>query len=46
VHVLPAAESLGSDLEIVLANGDRVRVSDQVSVETLRGVVQALRAAC
>ena len=30
----------------VLASGDRVRVSDQVSVETLRGVVQVLRTAC
>jgi transposase-like protein len=46
VHVMPATQSLGIDLEIVLASGDRVRVSDQVSVETLRGVVQVLRAGC
>jgi hypothetical protein len=46
VHVMPAAESLGSDLEIVLVSGDRVRVSDQVAMETLRGVVEVLRAAC
>jgi transposase-like protein len=46
VHVMPAAESLGSDLEIVLANGDRVRVSNRVSVETLRSIVEVLRAAC
>jgi hypothetical protein len=46
VHVMRAAEPLGSDLEIVLASGDRVRVSDQVSVEALRGVVQVLRTAC
>jgi hypothetical protein len=46
VHVMPAAESLGHDVEIVLTSGDRVRVSNQVSVETLRDVVQMLRAAC
>ena len=46
VHVMPAAEPLGSHVEIVLASGDRVRLSNQVSVETLRGVVQVRRAAC
>jgi transposase-like protein len=46
VHVMRAAEDLGSDLDILLASGDRVRVSARVSVETLRRVVQVLRAAC
>jgi len=34
------------DVEIQLANGDRVRCADGVSVETLRRVVQVLRTAC
>jgi hypothetical protein len=46
VHLMPAAETVGSHVEILLASGDRVRVSNQVSVETLRGVVQLLRATC
>jgi hypothetical protein len=46
VHVMPAADTDGRHLEMLLASGDRVRVSNQVSVETLRGVVQVLRAAC
>jgi transposase-like protein len=46
VHVMTMAEDVGSDLEIVLASGDRVRVSPQVSVDTLRRVVQVLRTAC
>jgi hypothetical protein len=46
VHVMPRAEDIGSDLEIVLASGDRVRVSARVSVDTLRRVVQVLRTAC
>jgi hypothetical protein len=33
-------------VEIVLASGDRVRVSTQVPVDVLRRVVQLLRTAC
>lgn len=45
VHVVPgAASDGGGTLEIVLASGDRVRVSAAVSHETLRRVVQVLRA--
>jgi hypothetical protein len=46
VHVVPPAADLGRDLEIVLASGDRVRVSSQVSAEAVRRVVQILRAGC
>lgn len=46
VHVVTAATDPGGDLEIVLASGDRVRVSAAVSVEALRRVVQVLRTAC
>jgi hypothetical protein len=35
-----------SDVEILLANGDRVRVTASVSVETLRRVVEILRTPC
>jgi hypothetical protein len=38
-----AAEDIGRDLEIILASDDRVRVSAQLSVETMRGVIQVLR---
>lgn len=34
------------DLEIQLVSGDRIRCADGVSVETLRRIVQVLRAAC
>lgn len=46
VHVMRAAEDAGGDVEIVLASGDRVRVSTQVPVDVLRRVVQLLRTAC
>ena len=46
VHVVTPAADLGRDLEIVLASGDRVRVSSQVSAEAVRRVVQILRAGC
>jgi hypothetical protein len=35
-----------SDVEILLASGDRVRVTASVSVETLRRVVEVLRTPC
>jgi transposase len=35
-----------SDVEILLASGDRVRVMASVSVETLRRVVEVLRTRC
>jgi hypothetical protein len=46
VHVVGTPDDGGHDLEIVLASGDRVRVSAQVSVEALRRVIEVLRAAC
>jgi transposase-like protein len=46
VHVVTVAKDEASDVEILLAGGDRVRVAAGVSVETLRRVVQALRTAC
>jgi transposase-like protein len=46
LHVVTPAPESGGDLEIVLAHGDRVRVSSTMSVETLRRVVDVLRAAC
>jgi hypothetical protein len=46
VHVV-SEPALGADgLEILLASGDRLRASSAVSAETLRGVLQALRARC
>jgi hypothetical protein len=45
VHVVAsAARDESGALEIVLAGGDRVRVSEGVSPEALRRVVQVLRA--
>jgi transposase-like protein len=47
VHVVAGATTdPGRDLEIVLASGDRVRVSAAVSVEALRRVVEVLRTGC
>lgn len=47
VHVVCTPDDRGQeDLEIVLASGDRVRVSAQVSGEALRRVIEILRAAC
>jgi hypothetical protein len=46
VHVMPAATEHISEVEIVLATGDRVRVSAPISEETLRRVIEVLRAAC
>jgi hypothetical protein len=47
VHVVASGgEESRSDVEILLANGDRVRVTARVSVETLRRVVHILRAPC
>jgi len=46
VRVVTDAKHEGADLEIVLCSGDRVRMSAEVSVETLRRVVQVLRAGC
>jgi len=46
VHVMADGEARQSDLEIVLASGDRVRMAASVSAETMRRVVQLLRASC
>jgi len=46
VHVVGTPDDGAHDLEIVLASGDRVRVSAPVSEEALRRVIQVLRAAC
>ena len=46
VHVMTAAPERAGDLEILLAGGDRLRVSAGASVETLRRVVEVLRTAC
>ena len=47
MHVVTSgAEESRSDVEILLASGDRVRVTARVSVETLRRVVHILRAPC
>jgi transposase-like protein len=46
VHVVGTPDDDGHALEIVLASGDRVRVSAQVSLEALRRVIEVLRAAC
>jgi hypothetical protein len=46
VHVVAGARDVGGDLEILLANGDRVRVGTGVSADTLRQVVEVLRTAC
>jgi hypothetical protein len=46
VHVVASARDVSGDLEILLANGDRVRVAADVSTDTLRRVVQVLRTSC
>jgi hypothetical protein len=46
VQVVPDPALRADGLEILLASGDRLRASAAVSAETLRGVLQALRARC
>jgi hypothetical protein len=46
IRVVPDVRAERADLEIHLVSGDRVRVAADVSIETLRRVVQVLRAAC
>ncbi|HKW00493.1 MAG TPA: hypothetical protein VJN96_11745, partial [Vicinamibacterales bacterium] len=46
VHVVAEAAPRMDGLEILLASGDRLRASADVSGETLWHVVQALRARC
>jgi hypothetical protein len=46
VHVVSGAEGRSGDVEIILAQGDRVRVAASVSMDTLRRVVQVLRTSC
>jgi hypothetical protein len=46
VHVMTDADGRSGEVEIVLASGDRVRVAASVSADTLRRVVQAVRASC
>jgi hypothetical protein len=36
----------GSDLEVVLASGDRIRVPDGISTELLQRVIHVLRTRC
>jgi hypothetical protein len=43
---LVASDGTGTDLEVMLAGGDRVRVRADVSAETLRRVIQVLRDRC
>jgi hypothetical protein len=45
VHVL-ASNGNENALEVTLAGGDRMRVPADVSVETLRRVIQVLRTGC
>jgi hypothetical protein len=42
VHVVSGAEGRGGDVEILLAQGDRIRVAASVSMDTLRRVVAGL----
>jgi hypothetical protein len=46
VHVVDGARDGGSDVEILLASGDRVRIGAGVSADTLRQVVEVLRTTC
>ena len=46
VHVVTDPAGREDGLEIVLASGDRLRASAAVSAETLRRVLQVLRARC
>jgi transposase-like protein len=46
VHVVETPDDRGHDLEIVLASGDCVRVSAQISGDALRRVIDVLRARC
>jgi hypothetical protein len=46
VRVVDTADDRGPDLEIVLASGDCVRVSAQVSGDALRRVIEVLRGGC
>jgi len=43
---LVASEGTGSDLEVMLVGGDRLRVPAGISAETLRCVIAVLRTAC
>jgi hypothetical protein len=44
VRIMP--EDAGGTLELILTNGDRVRASGDVAVDTLRRVVEVLRTTC
>ena len=44
VRILPQETSEG--LELILTNGDRIRVPSNVAVDRLRQVVQVMRTAC
>ena len=46
VHVVTDPVPRADGLEILLVSGDRLRASADVSAETLRGVLQVLRARC
>ena|ERR1700687_3514049 len=46
VHVVSAPEPGASAIEVTLLTGDRIRIGNGVTPETLRCVVQVLRTAC
>ena len=46
VHIVEGPGVIGGDLEILLCGGDRVRVPAAVSADTLRRVIDVLRAGC
>ena len=46
VHVVMDQVPRADGLEILLASGDRLRASADVSTETVRGVLRLLRARC
>ena len=47
VHVVTSGGEDGrSDVEITLANGDRIRMGANVPLDTVRSVVQMLRTTC
>jgi hypothetical protein len=46
VQVTDTASGPAGEIEILLASGDRLRVSPEVPVEALRRVIDVLRSAC
>jgi hypothetical protein len=46
VHVVTSAELGGSELEVLLTGGDRVRIRGDASADMVRRVIDVLRTAC